>query len=111
MVCGETDNSAPLSSIELLKLAVYGAPQTPWALIEIPEFETRRAPIFSQVGKNELCILGGQGDRGCCSDGVVINSDDGTVSRVIPSKAERKFFCRSRSFMDGEGVLISLALF
>lgn len=89
-------------------MPVDGAAASSWDLIDTG-LAPRIKPVICQVAPNSLCILGGDIGNRFFSDGVVIDSKTGKVTRVIPETEsdERKFHCLSLAFMESENVILA----
>ena len=82
------------------------ADQQAWIIINIDQLNPRAQPVLSQISQDELCILGG-GDRYKESDGVILNVKTQEVTAINPA-SQIQFRCHSESFIEKQGLLLSL---
>ena len=108
VACGYSDENLYLNSVERLEMGGSAESQA-WSLIDMPQLTPRNYPVFSQIGPDQLCILGGEGYRHgwYISDGVILNVKTQEVTVINPA-SEIEFECRSESFMEKQGLLLSL---
>ena len=59
VACGVEDNLRRLHSVERLSMVSGSAETQAWTIINIPQLTPRWYPVFSQIGPDQLCILGG----------------------------------------------------
>ena len=98
-----------INSIERLKMGANHAEESQtWSLIDIHQLTPRFYPVLSQIGPDELCILGGHNsDYKKVSDGFILNVKTLTVTKINPA-SQIKFVSYSESFMKTYGLLLSL---
>ena len=106
MACGIGTNGSLLSSVELFKLGAQA-----WVLIYLPDLTPRTIPVFCQLDSEQLVVLGGDVGFGLWGNsGAILNSKSGAVVRQIDPACEIKFYCRSQSYMQEPGLVLSLVL-
>ena len=97
-------------SVERLSMVSGSAETQAWTIINIPQLEPRRWPVFSQIGPDQLCILGGgPGGYDMFSDGVILNLNTQEVTAIKPA-SQIKFACFSESFLEKQGLLLCLVM-
>ena len=63
VACGY-DDSGWLNSVERLRMGLSGGEKSQcWSLIDIDQLTPRWDAVFSRIGRDELCILGGCASR------------------------------------------------
>ena len=80
-----------------------------WNLIEIHQLTPRDSPVLSPIGPDELCILGGDDGEEDVSLGVIFNVRTQEATSINPAnESQIKFWCLGESFMEMQGLVLSL---